>query len=145
MEYILSYNDNQDKFIVLSAGDNSKVEDSPTSDFTLAYLDYKTFNKYYKELFGEDFNIDKSKKGNTKYDKEYVYYDNRKPGSNGIYVSMITSDSVEYKDKYFVADIKITYSTRASENIGKETSTGIIKYTKDSNNNIILKSFIIEK
>ena len=58
---------------------------------------------------------------------------------------MITSDSVEYKDKYFVADIKITYSTRASENIGKETSTGIIKYTKDSNNNIILKSFIIEK
>ena len=58
---------------------------------------------------------------------------------------MITSDSVEYKDKYLVADIKITYSTRLADILGVETSTGIIKYTKDSNNNIILKSFIIEK
>ena len=68
MEYILSYQDNIDSFTVLSAGDQSVVEDTPTSDFTLAYLDYKIFNKYYKELLGEDFKITKGKMGNTKYD-----------------------------------------------------------------------------
>ncbi len=145
MEYILSYPDNQDKFITLSAGDHTKIEESPTSDFTLAYLDYKTFNNYYKELIGEDFKLDKAKKGGTEYDKENVYYDNRKPGSNGVYVSMITSDKVEYKDKSLVAEIKVTYSTRAAENLGVETNKGIIKYTKNSDNNIILKSFILEK
>ena len=97
MEYILSYQENIDNFTVLSAGDQSVVEDTPTSDFTLAYLDYKIFNKYYKELLGEDFKITKGKMGNTKYDKDYVYFDNRHPGSNGVYVSMITSDKVEYK------------------------------------------------
>ena len=145
MEYILSYPDNQDKFITLSAGDYTKIEESPTSDFTLAYLDYKTFNNYYKDLLGEDFKLDKAKKGGTEYDKENVYYDNRKPGSNGVYVSMITSDKVEYKDKSLVAEIKVTYSTRAAENLGVETNKGIIKYTKNSDNNIILKSFILEK
>ena len=43
------------------------------------------------------FKITKGKMGNTKYDKDYVYFDNRHPGSNGVYVSMITSDKVEYK------------------------------------------------
>ena len=70
MEYILSYQDDIDSFTVLSAGDQSVVEDTPTSDFTLAYLDYKIFNKYYKELLGEDFKITKGKMGNTKYDKD---------------------------------------------------------------------------
>ena len=58
---------------------------------------------------------------------------------------MITSDKVEYKDKSLVAEIKVTYSTRAAENLGVETNKGIIKYTKNSDNNIILKSFILEK
>ena len=47
MEYILSTNRDNDKFIVLSGFDNSRVEESPTADFTLAYLDYNTFNDYY--------------------------------------------------------------------------------------------------
>ena len=145
MEYILSYQDNIDSFIVLSAGDKSVVEDTPTSDFTLAYLDYKIFNKYYKELLGEDFKITKGKMGNTKYDKDYVYFDNRHPGSNGVYVSMITSDKVEYKKGEYIASVKATYSTRLADILDKETSDGIISYTKDGNNNIILKSFILKK
>ena len=122
MEYILSYQENIDNFTVLSAGDQSAVEDTPTSDFTLAYLDYKIFNKYYKELLGEDFKI-----------------------TNGVYVSMITSDKVEYKKGEYIASIKVTYSTRLADILDKETSDGIISYTKDGNNNIILKSFILKK
>ena len=145
MEYILSYQDNIDSFTVLSAGDQSVVEDTPTSDFTLAYLDYKIFNKYYKELLGEDFKITKGKMGNTKYDKDYVYFDNRHPGSNGVYVSMITSDKVWYKNGEYIANVKITYSTRLADIIGVSDSTGIVTYIKNSDNAIILRSFILEK
>ena len=83
--------------------------------------------------------------GNTKYDKDYVYFDNRHPGSNGVYVSMITSDKVEYKKGEYIASVKVTYSTRLADILDKETSDGIISYTKDGNNNIILKSFILKK
>ena len=145
IEYILSYPDNESQFVVLSAGDYKKIDVSPTDDFTIAYLDYNVFNRYYNELFGKDFNIDKAKKGNTKYDKEYVYYDNRRPGSNGVYVSMITSDKVWYKNGEYIANVKVTYSTRLADIIGVSDSTGIVTYIKNSDNAIILRSFILEK
>ena len=145
MEYILSYPDYMDEFVVLSAGDYKKIDVSPTDDFTIAYLDYNIFNKYYNQLFGKDFNIDKAKKGNTEYDKEYVYYDNRRPGSNGVYVSMITSDKVWYKNGEYIANVKVTYSTRLADIIGVSDSTGIVTYIKNSDNAIILRSFILEK
>lgn len=145
MEYILSYPDYMDEFVVLSAGDYKKIDVSPTDDFTIAYLDYNVFNRYYNELFGKDFNIDKAKKGNTEYDKEYVYYDNRRPGSNGVYVSMITSDKVWYKNGEYIANVKVTYSTRLADIIGVSDSTGIVTYIKNSDNAIILRSFILEK
>lgn len=145
MEYILSYPDYMDEFVVLSAGDYKKIDVSPTDDFTLAYLDYNIFNKCYNQLFGKDFNIDKAKKGNTEYDKEYVYYDNRRPGSNGVYVSMITSDKVWYKNGEYIANVKVTYSTRLADIIGVSDSTGIVTYIKNSDNAIILRSFILEK
>lgn len=145
MEYILSYPDNESQFVVLSAGDYKKIDVSPTDDFTIAYLDYNVFNRYYNELFGKDFNIDKAKKGNTKYDKEYVYYDNRRPGSNGVYVSMITSDKVWYKNGEYIANVKVTYSTRLADITGVSDSIGIVTYIKNSDNAIILRSFILEK
>lgn len=145
MEYILSYPDNESQFVVLSAGDYEKIDVSPTDDFTIAYLDYNVFNRYYNELFGKNFNIDKAKKGNTKYDKDYVYYDNRRPGSNGVYVSMITSDKVWYKNGGYIANVKVTYSTRLADIIGVSDSTGIVTYIKNSDNAIILRSFILEK
>ncbi len=64
MEYILSTKNENDKFILLSGFDNNKIEGEPTDDYTLAYLDYDTFNKYYKDLFGEDFDLNKQDKGN---------------------------------------------------------------------------------
>ena len=83
--------------------------------------------------------------GNTKYDKDHVYFDNRHPGSNGVYVSMITSNNVEYKDGKYIATVDITYSTRASELIGREKDTGSITYTKDIDNDILFESFIVNK
>ena len=108
-------------------------------------MDYNTFNKYYKKFFNKDFDISKQYKGDTSYDTEYVYYQNRKSGSNGVYVPMITSDNIEYKDNKYVANITITYSTRAATLIGKENDKGKLVYTKDINNNIILESFMVNK
>ena len=50
MEYILSYSDNFNEFVVLSASDYKKIDVSPTDDFTIAYLDYNIFNKYYNQF-----------------------------------------------------------------------------------------------
>ena len=145
MEYILSTKNENDKFILLSGFDNNKIEGEPTDDYTLAYLDYDTFNKYYKDLFGEDFDLNKQDKGNPTYDKEYVYYRNRRAGSNNVYVPIIKAISVEYKNNKYIADIEVTYSTRASELIGVPKSNGTITYTKNIDNNILLEDFIINK
>lgn len=145
MEYILSTKNENDKYILLSGFDNNKIEGEPTDDYTLAYLDYDTFNKYYKDLFGEDFDLNKQDKGNTTYDKEYVYYRNRRAGSNNVYVPIIKAISVEYKNNKYIADIEVTYSTRASELIGVPKSNGTITYTKNIDNNILLEDFIINK
>ena len=145
MEYILSTKNENDKFILLSGFDNNKIEGEPTDDYTLAYLDYDTFNKYYKDLFGEDFDLNKQDKGSTTYDKEYVYYRNRRAGSNNVYVPIIKAISVEYKNNKYIADIEVTYSTRASELIGVPKSNGTITYTKNIDNNILLEDFIINK
>lgn len=145
MEYILSTKNENDKFILLSGFDNNKIEGEPTDDYTLAYLDYDTFNKYYKDLFGEDFDLNKQDKGSTTYDKEYVYYRNRRAGSNNVYVPIIKAISVEYKNNKYIADIEVTYSTRASELIGVPKSNGTITYTKNIDNNISLEDFIINK
>lgn len=145
MEYILSTKNENDKFIVLSGIDNHKIEGEPTDDYTLAYLDYNTFNKYYKNFFDEDFELNKQDKGNTSYDKEYVYYRNRRAGSNNVYVPMINATNVKFKNNTLIADIEITYSTRAAQLIGKEKDKGTITYTKNINNNIVLNTFIINK
>lgn len=143
MEYILSTTNNSDMFIVLDMDDNV-IEDSPTSEFTKGYLDYNEYNNYYKSLFGEDFDNDKAMKGNTSYDEEYVFYDNRRTGSNGVYVSMIQATEVEYNNGIYTSNVIITYSTRASELVGTSEDTAAIEYTKDINDNIILKSFSLK-
>ena len=144
MEYILSNEDNYDLFTVLDNNDN-EIDDMPTDDFTKAYLKYDKYNEYYKDLFGEDFDISRAKKGNTKYDKNYVYYDNRRSGSNGVYVSMIQADSIDCDvDGVYSGTVKVTYSTSASELVGIEEDTAVIEYTKNINGDIKIKSFVVK-
>ena len=110
----------------------------------MKYLEeYKNWRN--NPIFDEDFDLSKAQKGNTSYDKEYVYYSNRRAGSNGVYVSMITSNNVEYKDGKYIATVDITYSTRASELIGREKDTGSITYTKNIDNDILFESFVVNK
>lgn len=145
MGYILLYQNNYDKFTVLSKLSNELIEKSPTDNSVKAYLDYNTFNEFYKRLFGDNFDLKKAKQGNTSYDKNYVYYDNRKNESNNIYVPMITCNNLEYKNNEYISSVTITYSTAASDLIGAVTSTGIITYSKDIDNNILFRTFMIEK
>ena len=93
----------------------------------------------------EDFDLNKQDKGNTTYDKEYVYYRNRRAGSNNVYVPIIKAISVEYKNNKYIVDIEVTYSTRASELIGVPKSNGTITYTKNIDNNILLEAFTVNK
>lgn len=58
---------------------------------------------------------------------------------------MITSDKVWYKNGEYIANVKVTYSTRLADIIGVSDSTGIVTYIKNSDNAIILRSFILEK
>lgn len=143
MEYILSISNEYDNFVVLDL-DGNITNDSPSSDFTLSYLEYDEYNSYYESIFGENFDNSKAMKGNTKYDNNYVYYDNRRAGSNGVYVSMIQADEVSYEDGRFISKVTITYSTRASQLVGISEDIGIIEYTKDINDNIILSSFKLQ-
>ena len=143
MEYILSISNSYDDFIVLDMNGNI-IDDIPTSEFTLSYLEYDIYNSYYKSLFGEDFDIDKAVKGNTEYDNGYVYYDNRRAGSNGVYVSMIQASEIEYRNGFYVGDVSVTYSTRASELVGVGEDRATIEYVKDISGNIIIKSFMIK-
>lgn len=145
MEYILSTPSNYDLFTVLDMEGNV-IEDIPTSEFTFSYIDYTDFNDYYLSIFGENFDMNKAGKGDLllSYSDNYIYYDNRRPGSNGVYVSMIQADSVEYQDSIYSANINVTYSTRASELVGTSEDTAVIEYTKDIDNDIILKSFTLK-
>lgn len=143
MEYILTNTNNYDLFTVTDM-DGNVIEDIPTSEFTLAYLEYDEYNGYYKSLFGEDFDNNKAMNGNTSYDKTHVYYDNRRSGSNGVYVSMIQTNEVSYEDGIYTSNVIITYSTRASELVGASEDVAVIEYTKDINDNIILKSFTLK-
>lgn len=145
MEYILSNSNNYKLFNVFDMNSN-EIDDVPTSDFTFSYIDYSEFNSYYMSLFGDNFDMNKANKGDLllPHSNNYVYYDNRRSGSNGVYVSMIQASSVKYKDGIYIATGDVTYSTRASELVGTDTDSAVIEYTKDIDNNIILKSFVLK-
>lgn len=145
MEYILSNSNNYKLFNVFDMNSN-EIDDVPTSDFTFSYIDYSEFNSYYMSLFGDNFDMNKANKGDLllPHSNNYVYYDNRRAGSNGVYVSMIQASSVKYKDGIYIATGDVTYSTRASELVGTDTGNAVIEYTKDIDNNIILKSFVLK-
>lgn len=144
MEYILTYQDNYNKFIILDRIQKNILDDiSPTDDDVLAYLGYDDFNNYYKDLFGHDFDIINSKKGGTLYDNKYIYYDNRRSLLNGLYVPMMMVREIKYENGCFVADIDVQYSEMARKILGYDSDSATIIYNRNSDDNIILKSLIL--
>lgn len=148
MEYILSDKNNYEKFHVESSFDVLYVE--PTDTYSYAYLNYDDFNSYYKSFFGENFDTDKSVispfvSAHGMSSREQVYYDNRRDCFYDMYVSMMQANEVEYNDGIYKGEVIVTYNTKASEIVGSSEDIAIIEYTKDINNNIILKSFSLKE
>lgn len=151
MEQILKDSKNYDNFIVLSSDGKEVVENAfPTEETTVAYYPYDLFKEEYKKYFNDNFDIDNREKSSfdTKYDKDknYIYYENKKIGLNGINVTSIDITSVNYdsSSKTYTSLVKINYSDRAKERMNIDSSNGTIKYIRD-NNNLYLVSFEINK
>lgn len=144
MEYILTYQNNYDKFIVLDSDEKVVLSNAvPTDSNTIAYLKYEDFNFYYNKLFGNDFNLSDSIKGNTLYDAKYVYYPNKRNMLDGLYVPMISALNIKYEDNYFVADVKVYYSEMIRKIIGYEYDMATLIYSKNGNGDMLLNSFVL--
>ena len=144
MEYILTYQNNYDKFIVLDSDEKVVLSNAvPTDSNTIAYLKYEDFNFYYNKLFGNDFNLSDSIKGNTLYDAKYVYYPNKRNMLDGLYVPMMSALNIKYEDDYFVADVKVYYSEMIRKIIGYEYDMATLIYSKNGNGDMLLNSFVL--
>ncbi len=148
MEYILKDEKNNKDFTVLDVITNEVVKDFPTSQMTLAYYPYSLYKNVYKKIFNEDFDISKKVKSpnNNNYDNidDYVYYDNKRPGANGLSIDKIVIDSNSYDDatKKYTLNVTLTYSAALADSIKSNTDKAeIICYENDDN--IVLESFII--
>lgn len=138
MEYYLSNIKKYDSFITVNQMGEIDNEVFPTEEMAISYLKYEEFNKYYKLLFGKDFDKkNKELSGYEKYDNgDYVYYSNRRPGSNGKGIISYDIDSIiKHKDEY-KAKLKLKYSDSLNEEIKKNTLVMNYKY---KNKNIIIK------
>lgn len=150
MEQILNNTDSYKDFIVLNGFSLEETDElDPTDETSISYYPYDLFNIEYKKYFGEDFKVSKAKVSNskTKYDSDsnYVYYENKRSGANGLYVSSITIENVEYdtNTKTYTASISLNYSERAIQNLGIDSNQATLSYLRD-NDSIILKSLIVK-
>lgn len=145
-EYLVETNKNV--FIVLN-GFNNEVDNTatPTDDATIAYSKIDDFNKAYKEIFDEEFKISKKEvsASNNEYDKsnEYVYYNNKRIGTNGMKAN-ITLNNITYENDTYKANVTISYSDRLKEVLNYETDTAVLSYEKNDEK-IYLTEFTINK
>lgn len=139
MEYYLSKTNNLSKFLILDQMGNIDNSSFPTDEMSTAYLKNDVFNKYYKELFDKDFkNNEKIESPYKEYDKDYVYYINRRSGSNGMFIIGYDINNIQKSNKEYKAKITLEYSDNL-KNIVKDNEV-IIKYKYNKNKNLILNS-----
>lgn len=148
MEYLLNDSANFSRFVVL-AGESQQVDSQavPTDDMTLAYMKYEDFNTTYRKFFDKDFDTAKALSGNTSYDTNgYVYYQNRRIGSNGVSVVSMTATAVtrDSASQTYTATVTVTYSERAAENLGYAADTAELTYRKGSDSRLVLQSFTLK-
>lgn len=150
MEQIVSNTDNYKNFIVLDLEGKALEEENiyPTDQFSIAYYPYELFSKEYNKYFNESFDIENRKKSNinTKYDndKNYIFYENKRPGLNGMGVKNIEINSISYdnKNKKYKANLKLNYTERTLSILKSNNDNAQLTYTKN-NENINLLSFEI--
>ncbi len=154
MEYILqneSYREKQFKTII-----DGHVEDidDPTDETIMAYLPIDFFERFCFNYFGLDVDIAQMKQPQgvkQTYLNEYIYYDNLRPGANGVNVTNMKITEINHANKSNVygAILEITYSDRASEILGRKKDKAKLVYegiNKEGKETVWLKEFkIIEK
>lgn len=149
MEQLVSNQDNYQDFIILNMNNEVEKEKiSPTTDATTAYYPYDLFEKEYNKYFDDKFDLNKRKVSNleTIYDNDqnYIYYENRRAGINGLSLKEITIEKItKTSSNQYKANITLHYNQRLSELLGVNDEKGELVYTKN-NDNIKLISFLLK-
>lgn len=150
MEKVIENKENEKRFIVINTNTNEVEKDAlPTEDATIAYYPYKEFNEEFKKYFNENIKNEEAKKSELKntydVDDNYIYYENKRSGANGLYVETMKIDSIKYdsKNKQYTAQITITYSEKQIQKLGYNSDKAELTY-KTKGENIILESLVIK-
>lgn len=149
MEQIVTNEENHKDFIILNMnGEVDKELTSPTMDTTTAYYPYNLFETEYKKYFNDTFKIDNRKTSNldNTYDKDenYIYYENRRTGLNGLSVTKITVNSITNpSSNQYEANITLHYSERLTSMLGVSSEEAELIYQKEGNN-IKIDSYILK-
>lgn len=151
MEQILLNTSNYSKFVILDTEGKEEISGvTPSDEYILAYYPYDLFNIEYKKYFNDNFDIDNRIKSNinTKYDNDdnYIYYENKKLGLNGVGITKMEVNDISYDDKsnVYTSNVKINYTDRAKNLLNVDSHDGIIKYVRDKDN-LYLVSFEVSK
>ena len=124
MEQIITNKENYKNFIILNTiGEVDKEIMDPVTETTTAYYPYNLFITEYKKYFNDTFQIENRKVSNLNntYDKDenYIYYENRKAGLNGLSITKITINSISQNNSnQYQANITLHYSERLSNMLG---------------------------
>ena len=130
MEYLVEHKRDGSTFMI--AGEQGlEMTDDPTQEFVAVYVDYETFNEQYRYFFDEDFDINAGMRmEGEQAAKDYVYYDNRRPGSNGVQAEKIAVGECTYEEgaQLYTVALTISYSERAQEMLGRSTDEVSLSY-----------------
>ena len=139
MEQIVENSENDKNFVVLDMnGEVDKEITSPTTDGATAYYPADLFKTEYAKYFKETFSMKDRKvsSNNNQYDQDsnYVYYENRRPGLNGLSVTGITIEKIEKNttDTY-LANITLHYNDRTSSMLGASSEEAELIYSRREN------------
>lgn len=139
MEQIVRNSENDKNFVVLDMnGEVDKEITSPTTDGATAYYPADLFKTEYAKYFKETFSMKDRKvsSNNNQYDQDsnYVYYENRRPGLNGLSVTGITIEKIEKNttDTY-LAHITLHYNDRTSSMLGASSEEAELIYSRRGN------------
>ena len=149
MEQIITNKENYKNFVILNtSGEVDKEITDPTTEATIAYYPYNLFIREYNKYFKDTFQVKnrcRSNLNNT-YDnlEEYVYYENRRSGLNGLSITDITITGISNlsSDKY-QANITLHYSERLSNMLGVNSENAELVYSK-GDDTIKIDSYLLK-
>lgn len=139
MEYFIRNDRNFDKFLLVNQEGNEDEDSFVTEEMTVAYLKYEDFNKTYNKLFGKDFDMNNREYSYFKTwdDKGYVYYSNRRAGSNGLFIISYDIENILKTGDVYKSKIILNYNDNLKEKLNSNNM--LLEYSY-IDNNIIIKS-----